>query len=196
MDLRDIVICCVLIALGTGILVQPMLRYICVGWQAKRKEIMDGLSPSARHEYFTMFSGSQPPPDKPDASKEFEKLYERWYGRRYFCIPAILLGAVALIASSSLVLSYFGKGFPSANALFHLPIVATAALTGAYLWVVNDHIGRARRLDFSPADVMWAVLRIVISIPMAYALSAFAKDEAAAISTEEWRVERRPTRRR
>jgi hypothetical protein len=33
------------------------------------------------------------------------------------------------------------------------PTTGMAAIAGAYLWVVDDFISRARRLDFAPSDV-------------------------------------------
>jgi len=55
-----------------------------------------------------------------------------------------------------------------------VPDIGMAAIAGAYLWVINDHISRARRLDFAPADVEWGVLRLIIAIPMGYAFAAVA----------------------
>jgi len=62
------------------------------------------------------------------------------------------------------------------NPLMKIPDTAVAAMAGAYLWVGNDLISRARRLDFSPADVMWAVLRFSIAVPMGYAFASIASD--------------------
>jgi len=53
-----------------------------------------------------------------------------------------------------------------------------ASVAGAYLWVANDFISRARRLDFSPSDVQWGSLRLIIAIPMGYAFSAVASKDA------------------
>jgi hypothetical protein len=141
---------------------------------------MDSLSPNARLAYYVMFGGSEPLPKSADeACKKFERFYSDWYGRRYFTIPGILLGLVGLTATTAVVVSALGGGILAQNSLFKIPIIASASLAGAYLWVVNDHISRARRLDFSPADVMWGVLRISIAVPMGYAFSAIVKDEVA-----------------
>jgi hypothetical protein len=172
-------ICLFLVFCATATLMQPMLRYVLVGWRAKRKDIMDGLTPSARRTYFQMFGGDETVPlDLTQASKRFEDLYIEWYGRRHFIIPGVLLLLVGLTATASVVFTVLGQGIFPANLLFNLPQTAIAALAGAYLWVVNDHINRARRLDFSPADVMWAVLRLTIAVPMGYALSGFFSREA------------------
>ena len=41
-------ICIVIISAGVALLMMPLLRYIVVGWRAKRKDIMDGLNADAR----------------------------------------------------------------------------------------------------------------------------------------------------
>lgn len=162
------------------LLLQPTLRYLRSGWKAKRKDIMDSLSPKARLAYYIMFGSSEPrPADSAEASIKFEDFYTAWYGRRYFVIPALLLGLVGLPAITAVVFSALGEGIFSPNPLFKVPLIASASLGGAYLWVVNDHISRARRLDFAPSDVMWGVLRIVIAVPMGYAFSAIVKEDVA-----------------
>lgn len=162
------------------VLMQPMLRYVRSGWKAKRKDIMDSLSPKARLAYYLMFNGSEPRPKTTEqACEQFERFYTAWYGRRYFIVPGVLLGLTGLIATSAVVFSVLGEQLFAPNPLFKIPIIAIASLGGAYLWVVNDHISRARRLDFSPADVMWGVLRVVIAVPMGYAFSSIVKDDVA-----------------
>lgn len=166
LKLEPLVFAIALIAIGVAILMAPTLRYVVRGWKAKRKDIMDGLSSSARYAYFAMFSPSETlPRDKAEASLQFEKLYEEWYGRRYFIVPASLLLITGLCAASLVVFSALQALKYGGNPLFEIPAPAVAALCGAFLWVVNDHISRARRLDFSPADVLWGVLRLVIAVP-------------------------------
>jgi hypothetical protein len=165
---------------STATFLQPMLRYVVVGWSAKRRDIMNGLSPGARCAYFLMFGSGDLAPQPREAATEFEKLYDSWYGRRYFILPGLLLFIVGAIAATSVVFSIAARGPYPGNPVFNLSPIAISAISGAYLWVVDDHIARARRLDFSPADVMWAVLRIVISVPMGYALTAFGTVQSAA----------------
>lgn len=164
---------------ATGVLIQPMLRFVMVGWAAKRKEILDALTPNACRIYFEMFSGCGRVPPLEKAAIEFARLYDRWYGRRYFIIPGILLLLSGATAIAAVVYTVLGKPQGSPNPLFNLPQPAIAALAGAYLWVLNDQIGRARRLDFSPSDVMWGVLRIVTAVPMGYAFASVVKDDVA-----------------
>ena len=50
------------------------------------------------------------------------------------------------------------------------------------MWIVNDLISRARRLDFTPSDVLWALLRLVIAVPMGYAFAVLAKSQGPFIA--------------
>ena len=45
------------------------------------------------------------------------------------------------------------------------------------MWVVSDFISRSRRMDFSPADVMWGALRLVISVPLGLSLGSIVNQE-------------------
>jgi hypothetical protein len=129
--------------------------------------------------YFDMFCRSDPLRSGAGATEEFEKLYDRWYGRQFFLWPGTLLLLVGAIAVVTVVLSVLEGVHYLQDPLFKLPETAVAAVAGAYLWVVNDHIGRVRRLDFSPANVMWGIQRLVIAVPMGYAFSAIAAPTAA-----------------
>jgi len=170
-----LIVCALLVLAGIAVLMTPALHYIVVGWKAKRKDIMDGLDKEARLAYFQMFSRSDPtPPDAGQAASQFEKLYSKWYGRRLFFVPALLLLLVGSSAVASVVLSGLARLGYVINPLYNVPDTAMAAIAGAYLWVVNDFTSRARRLDFSPADIHWAVLRLVIAVPMGYAFAAMA----------------------
>jgi len=67
-------IAALIIFVGIATLMAPVMRYVCVGWRAKRKDIMDGLASSARVSYFQMYSRNGEKLDEPAASKAFEKL--------------------------------------------------------------------------------------------------------------------------
>jgi hypothetical protein len=167
----------VFIVAALAALLAPLARYLAIGWLAKRKDIMDGMSIYARFAYFQMFSRSQTIPKPDQASERFEELYSQWYGRRLYCVPGILFALVALIAVSLVIFTVVTeRGYLPKNPLFTLPTTAISAVAGAYLWVLNDHISRARRRDFSPSDVAWGSLRLIISIPMGYAFASIAAE--------------------
>lgn len=162
------------------VLLMPVVRYFFLGWHAKREDIMDGLSPDARLKYFDMFCKNDGITKPEVAFAEMNVMYTRWYGRRLFLAPIFLL---LIVASISLFLAVGSalrrQGLVDAEfAVVDVQLIGIAAIAGAYMWVVNDFIARARRLDFSPADVHWAVLRLAISIPLGYAIAAIAAESA------------------
>jgi hypothetical protein len=174
MNQANMTICIVMISAGVALLIIPLLRYIVVGWRAKRKDIMDGLNADARLAYFQMFSRTESLPSAANASAEFERLYARWYGRRFFVAPSLLLLLVGVTAITLVVFTVLHvRGYIS-NPFFDVPDTAIAAIAGAYMWTVNDFISRTRRLDFAPSDVLWGVLRLTIAVPMGYAFAAIA----------------------
>jgi hypothetical protein len=160
-------------------LMMPLVRYLTKGWQAKRKDIMDGLNGKARLSYFNMFCRVDTRIEsEAEAKTRFEALYTHWYGRRLYIGPGILLGLVGLTACALVTLSVLTeRRYLADNPLFQLEPPAIAAIAGAYLWAVNDLISRARRLDLAPANVQLAVLRFVIAVPMGYAFASLATAE-------------------
>lgn len=169
---RESIFFWVLCLVGVGALMTPLIRYLAIGWHAKRKDILDGLSDDARLAYYEMFSQSEGVRTLDTVMEDFSRLYLRWYGRIHFLWPGALLLAVGVICVGGIVLTVLHQFNYGPNPFFDLPQTAVAAIAGAYLWVVNDHISRARRLDFSPSDVQWAILRLVISVPMGYAFAS------------------------
>jgi hypothetical protein len=165
-------ICYLLIFAETAAIMLPLIRYVWVGWKAKRKDIMDGLSADARLAYFKMFIRDGKERTPAQASAEFEALYEQWYGRRFFLLPGLLLLLVALLGSTLVTFSALAGIGCVTNIVCAIPDTAIAALAGAFLWSVNDMISRSRRLDFSPSDVLWSVLRFIVAVPMGYAFAS------------------------
>lgn len=168
-----------LIAACAATALVPLMRFVVTGWAAKRKDIMDGLGAEARVAYFEMFVPADQVPKEQDAVKAFEDVYTRWFGRKFFAVPAVLFAGVVLIIATLVVVSgLHGVGYLKTIPLFDLPWQATAALAGAYLWVCNDLIARGRRLDLTPADISWSALRLVIAVPMGYAFASIASESA------------------
>jgi hypothetical protein len=180
MSTKQMAVIAVLIACGTLTLIVPLLQYVTVGWRARRNDIMDGFSTDARCIYFQMFMPCEPQPSRDMASKKFDKMYTHWYGRRFFIVPGILLVVIGGAAVTAIVLTALQLVNFSTSPFFVMPEPAVAATAGAYLWVANDQISRARRLDFAPSDVLWGVLRLVIAIPMGYAFADIVKPDVGA----------------
>jgi hypothetical protein len=155
-------------------LTMPLFRFLVTGWEAKRKDIVDGMSNDACYRYFKMFCRAEELSSDDGASQRFRKVYETWYGREFFRVPVLLILCVSLTAATIVVFTILEKMHFMKNPLFNLPVPALAALAGAYMWVMNDLISRARRLDLAPSDVEMQVLRLIVSIPMGYAFAYIA----------------------
>jgi hypothetical protein len=171
---------CLIIVFIPCIVVFPVIRYMKAGQKIKQLEILDGQSPLAAGYYFRMFCKATDVSDTP--IKNAEKLkseYERWYGEHWFNWPLVIVSVVATIGAyvevTALAALLCDAVTCSARIplVFALPIPAMTALAGAFIWVTNDFITRARRLDFSPSDVHWGTLRIAGSIPLGYAFVYF-----------------------
>jgi hypothetical protein len=101
----------VLIFIGTFVVMTPVIHFIIAGWAAKRKDIMDGFDANARLEYIKMFGRSISCQSATEAATEFIRFHSRWYGRRYFIAPFILLfltSAIGVFAVASTGLNRLG----------------------------------------------------------------------------------------
>jgi hypothetical protein len=171
------VILAIFVLLATILVLAPVTRFLCTGWAAKREDIMDGQSVEARYKYFAMFHRTKSI-DKNDAFDRFDEFYIQWYGRKRFIPAATLLLFVALVSSYVGISSamYLNGSVARDQAPVLLPPLALYALSGGYLWVVNDFIRRSRKLDLAPSDIYWGVLRLVVAIPLGYGISSFFFD--------------------
>jgi hypothetical protein len=167
----------IFVFLATILIMAPVARFLYVGWAAKREDIMDGQSADARHKYFAMFHRTKSI-GKKDAFHRFDEFYIQWYGRKRYITAATLLLFVGLVSSYVGISSamYLNGSIAKNQFPVLLPPLALYALSGGYLWVVNDFIRRSRKLDLAPSDVYWGVLRLVVAIPLGYGMSSFFFD--------------------
>ncbi|TSD88260.1 hypothetical protein FFK22_013595 [Mycobacterium sp. KBS0706] len=98
---------------------------------------------------------------------------------------------IALSATSCLIadpLSQYLRPWPDLAALisnlitgpssqYILPWPALAALSGAYVWLLNDFIAKARYRDVAPSDLLWGAARLVACVPLGYAVGVIANKE-------------------
>jgi hypothetical protein len=153
----------------------PMLVYVLVGWRAKELDIKNSLGPPACLLYFKAFYASaHVPADGVAAKLEFDRIYDRWYGRRFFLVPGLVYFLTMALSVLATVLAVAPAG-----GAFVVPNATVAAIAGAFMWCVNDQVSRSRRLDFSPSDLLWASLRMVIAVPLGYAFSTVGPATAA-----------------
>jgi hypothetical protein len=167
----------IFVFLATTLIMIPVVRFLYVGWSAKREDIMDGQSAEARHKYFAMFHRTRSIDEK-DAFDRFDEFYIRWYGRRQYIPASILLLLVGLVSSYVGISSamYLNGSVARDQSPVLLPPLALYALSGGYLWAVNDFIKRSRKLDLASSDIYWGVLRLVVAIPLGYGMSSFVYD--------------------
>jgi len=147
-----------------------------VGWKYKSEDITHSIEDPAKILYLAKFQKSSIN-NVGIANQEFFRLYYRRFGRRHFIFPLILITIIVIIISSLVA-----EGVTSLEGHIWKPQIslnstAIAALAGAYMWVVSDFISRSRRMDFSPADILWGGLRLVISVPLGLSLGAIVNKE-------------------
>ncbi|HZX70459.1 MAG TPA: hypothetical protein VFE77_06530 [Rhodanobacter sp.] len=171
------VLLAIFVFLATILIMAPVTKFLYIGWSAKREDIMDGQSADARHKYFAMFHRTKRI-DKEDAFNRFDEFYIQWYGRKRYIAAATLLLLVGFVSSYVGISSamYLNGSVAKDQSPMLLPPLALYALSGGYLWVVNDLIRRSRKLDLAPSDLYWGVLRLVVAVPLGYGMSSFFLD--------------------
>lgn len=171
--------------LATALLVFPIFTYVAIGWRANREDIDNSITNPAKRIYLDRFRNFHTASDD-EASERFAEMYYRRFGRRYFVCPTILIILIILVLAS-LVAEFAIDHSVDAAAVAKIDHIwksqlqlnpgAAAAIAGAYMWVVSDFISRSRRLDFSPADIMWGALRLVIATPLGLSIGTILKDD-------------------
>lgn len=160
------------------LLVVPPCLYLIAGWHFRREEILSYFRDQTVKLYFRTFFPSKLA-DSPMPLLAFKKQYNDRFGRRHYVVPMIIFAGVAGISLIliSEPLSYWLQGEEQPNPILH-PI-GSAAVAGAYMWVIYDLISRTRKRDLAPADLLWSSFRFVVSVPLAFTLSSLFKPEIA-----------------
>jgi hypothetical protein len=156
-----------LTALLLGLLIMPVWRFLATGWVRKRRDVVCGLTKDAIDLYFHQFYPTEHV-DKSHAREAFESNFDKRFGRQHYMFPGLFLVAVAGLATfmlSASVCVWLGILPQQAGTI---PVVAAAALAGAYMWVLDDLITRNRRLDLAPANLSWGAFRFVTAVPFGY----------------------------
>lgn len=163
----------------TVLLLFPILGYVWVGWKYKSLDIITTINDNAKREYLIKFHKTESS-DLPSARASFLKLYYRRFGRRHFIAPICLITILVILEASLAIesLGHFDANFWKPR--IELNAVALSAIAGAYMWVVGDFISRTRRMDFSPADIMWGSLRLFIAAPMGLSLASIFEPHVIA----------------
>lgn len=163
------------------LLLTPAIMFLCIGWERRRKHILDGFSDEAITSYFQAFH-PQAKDQSTDVHERINAYYNREIGRQRYIWPLLLLVCLA-----GLVFYWSG---PTLSDLLQyesvdsgkLPGLALAAFLGAYMWVLFDAIARWYASNLTPVDIYWWCFRLTISIPMGYAVKdVFAESFAPLI---------------
>lgn len=158
--------------IATGIIASlpliPVGHYLAFGWPARKRQIVSRLSNQSIGYYRMAFC---PESDFTDNSG-FAKEYDKRYGRPLFTAPILLLALALLVLTYFCVLWVLTHDWASAQE--GTAKIAIFSLAGAYMWITYDLIFRARQNDIVTSDINRATLRLLISLPFGFAISAFA----------------------
>jgi len=166
-------------------IVLPCALYLVsdAGWRDRRQRIFTYFNPAVVKLYFTVYFPSLDilKESDPQLTDRFKKHYGRYYGRRHYIVPLILLSiisALGLFVVSESLKQWYGS---TTNHFAASPVVVSSFL-GAFTWVTSDQIARFRRRDWTSSDVYKGTFRFLIAVPFGYSLAAFAnKDFGIAI---------------
>jgi hypothetical protein len=175
-----------LVALGVGaiflsLVAYPLAIHLIYGWRRKADDIILSMSDKSSQLYFKTF---QKVDVKRDHSKDkFREFYHQWYGRRLLVFPIFAtiivsgLSAYMLGETGELALRRFSGEDVVSKDYFALPLVATAAVVGAYAFVAWGIISGVARRNLAPADILGAAIRLTIAIPLGYSFSSLLKED-------------------
>jgi hypothetical protein len=170
-----------MILISTGIVASlpliPVGQYLRYGWSARKQQIVSRLADKSIVFYKATFC---PNSDLAD-SAGFAKEYDVRYGRTLFLFPVLLLSAMLFFSTYlgvSWVFSHDWLGESEGTAK-----IAFFSLAGAYIWITYDLIIRARQNDIVPSDINRATLRLLVSLPFGFAISAFTSGSTVTLST-------------
>ena len=168
----------VAIALTLALLIVPPLMHLWTGWNLRRSEIVGQLSGRGIRLYFLQFRPAVVLAKTDSPRDKFKHQYGVNYGRRHYIIPLILLTLVGSFLLW-LVLRFGVDSVTDKTAKNDLPVLAVAAVAGAYLWVVMDLVRRCHSRELSPFDINRASLRLAVAIPLGYVFTATFGDNGA-----------------
>jgi hypothetical protein len=166
---------------GMGLGSLPVIHHLVFGLHEKRREILDYFQPHSILLYFKQFySGDwRLLVGKPETEiiTKFNEEYDSRFGVRTFLLPTSTY-LLALFTLVFVIAFAIARGSPKwAGAT--LEVRGLYALAGAYLWVILDLVSHYRQRDLAPSALYGYTFRFLISLPLAYAISALLTDAAA-----------------
>lgn len=179
--------------LSLWLVMAAVFSYLNVGLKKKTEIITGFYTPDTIADYFDQFWAGRDGfcqlsrdyrAGKPGAGRaleeQFQALFATDFGAKTFVIPAIILlaaGAVVLFMGYAGGLGYaVALGDPAKIAPVQpfgikLELVSIAAIFGAYTWAASDVIVRAHQWTLHPSDLAWYALRLIVAVPLGYALA-------------------------
>lgn len=153
-----------------ALLVLPPACYIfIIGWNLRRDQLFSYLNDASLERYRLQF-----PWDSPQGvpiQLAFRQRFHRLYGRRHYLLPLFLLAVLSAIGAQNMARSVQAQ-LGIATSDLALEPIAMSALLGSFMWVIADGLDRIRCRDLAPANLYWSSLRLLISVPFGYAISA------------------------
>jgi len=173
----------ILALLLTFLAIYPVGHFLILGWQIRREDVFSSLGEEAKAKYIETFLNL--PIRRGTAGQEFERIYNCRYGKNNYYIPLLLLATTCGIATFLMattaalqLLIHFGDTTAALTSLpaielsvVSLPPVAALAVAGAYVWAVAELVFCSRRNDLVPSDILRAAIRLILAVPLAYAIS-------------------------
>jgi hypothetical protein len=160
------------ILISTGIVASlpliPIGHFLRYGWPARKEQITSRFSNDSIELYRKIFY----PISEFTNSQEFKQEYDKRYGRQLFWFPVALFGITLLFLVYKCISWLLMHG--QADGSDSTAKIATSSLAGAYVWVTYDLILRVRQNDVVTSDVNRATLRLLVSLPFGFAITAFA----------------------
>jgi hypothetical protein len=154
----------------------PAIFYLTRAWAARRDALFDLMTEAALERYYAQFFPSRN--IAPGARvRTFQKDFGRWYGRRWYIVPLLLLGVLFAFGAWGVdgTLKVW-VGAADATHTFAISDVALSAFLGGFAWVVKDQLDRFRSRDFTSHDVYNCVYRLLLAVPLGYSIGAFCTE--------------------
>ena len=166
-----------------GIIAAPILTFLKQGWRSRRDDIIGSFNDEAIQSYFEQFH-PQLFKDNPNAGNiELRAYYDDQYGRWRYIAPSILLFSLlaVLIAWSTLTVLKWQDVFTGYTGA--LPDIAVFGIAGAYMYILSSLIGHWWSSDLTSSDIYWSCFRLIIAVPMSYAVTSTLKPELATATS-------------
>jgi hypothetical protein len=160
------------------VIIFPILLYLFRQWAFRRDRLFGILEKGAVVFYYAQF---RPGDDLPNFANNagsvtanymaaFKRDFARWYGRKYYIAPLLILAALSGVAT------WWGSGnlqswIVDPSGLDSLRALVASALAGAFVWIISDELDRLRRRDFTVSDVYYYAFRLLLSVPFGWALT-------------------------